>query len=242
MPTPADETSERRRTWNDLAQRLPGNFTILLCALLAFVLLPPFFATEKGDQLIIPLLLSIVAPLTLRAFTESRRQFLVGLALAIPSLAGRWVIMFTANRLVLICFAVAWILFLGLAVSFILRLILTSRRITYDTISGAICGYLLFGVMCSFIYGLIEIFYPGSFREVGQIIEIQGTARHVRQEMMRFIYFSLVTLSTLGYGDIAPVSAPARAVASVEAISGQFYIAVLIARLVSLHSLHWGGE
>jgi len=242
VPAPRDETSKRRRTWNDLSQRLPGNFTILLGSLLVFILLPPFFATQRGDQLIIPVLLSIVAPLTLRAFTESRRQFVVGLALAIPSLAGRWVIMFTANRVVLIVFAFAWVLFLGLAVAFILRLILTSRRITYDTISGAICGYLLFGVMCSFIYGLIEIFYPGSFKEAGLTIALHGTARHVRQEMMRFIYFSLVTLSTLGYGDIVPVSPPARALASVESISGQFYIAVLIARLVSLHSSHWGSE
>lgn len=232
----------RRQTLNDLARRLPGSFTILLCSLLAFLLIPPFFETGSGDQLIIPLLLSAVVPLTLRTFTESRRQFLVGLALAIPSLIGRWAIIFTANRPMLIAFSLAWILFLGLAVTFILRLILSSRRITYDTISGAICGYLLFGVMCSFIFGLIEIFYPGSFSEFGNTIYFHGGAGHVRREVMEFIYFSMVTLSTVGYGDIAPVSPPARAMASVEGIAGQFYIAVLIARLVSLHSSRWGSS
>jgi hypothetical protein len=78
----------RRRRLNDLARRLPGNFTILLCVLLAFILIPPFFETEKGDLLKIPLLLSGVVPLTLKAFTQTRNQFLVVLALAVPSLSA----------------------------------------------------------------------------------------------------------------------------------------------------------
>lgn len=232
----------RRRSWNDLARRMPGNFTILLCVLLALILIPPFFAPERGDRLIIPALLSVVVLLTLRTFTQSRSQFLIGLALAVPSLVGRWMIFFTQSRPLLIFFSLAWILFLLLAVTFILRLVLTSRRVTYDSISGAICGYLLFGVTCSFIFGLIEIFYPGSFGEGGVPINFHIGPGHVRQQMFKLIYFSLVTLASLGYGDIVPVSPPARAMAAVEGIAGEFYIAVLIARLVSLHSTHWGSE
>ncbi len=232
----------RPRWWNALAERLPGNFTILLCLLLAVILIPPFLETEQGARLIITLLLSGVVLQTLNLFAQSRNQFLVVLALAIPSLVGRWAVIFTQNRALLIFFSLAWILFLGLAVILILRLVLTARRVTYDSISGAICGYLLFGLMCSFIFALIEIFYPGSFGAGGAAANFYVGPKHIRQEIFQFIYFSLVTLASLGYGDIIPLSPPARAVAAIEGIAGQFYIAVLIARLVSLHSSRWGSE
>ncbi len=96
--------------------------------------------------------------------------------------------------------------------------------------------------MCSLIFALIEMLHPGSFYSADSSMKLQGHPGHVHQELIQFIYFSLVTLASVGYGDIIPVTPPARAVAAVEGISGQFYIAVLIARLVSLHSSRWGSE
>jgi len=233
----------RHWTVASVAQRLPGNYTILLSLLLAFILIPPFFEAGPGhNSIIIPLLLSMVLLLTLRVFTEGRNQFLIGLALAIPSLLGRWAIIFTANRTLLIVFSISWVVFLLLAVIFILHTVLTARRVTYDTISAAICGYLLFGLMCSFIFALIEMFYPGSFFNGAATLKMHGAPGEIHKEVIEFIYFSLVTLASVGYGDITPLSPPARAVAAIEGISGQFYIAVLIARLVSLHSSRWGSE
>jgi hypothetical protein len=82
------------------------------------------------------------------------------------------------------------------------------------------------------------------FRRLRSVLPMTAmcTASRIRQEIFQFIYFSLVTLASLGYGDIIPLSPPARAVAAVEGIAGQFYIAVLIARLVSLHSSRWGSD
>jgi hypothetical protein len=61
-------------------------------------------------------------------------------------------------------------------------------------------------------------------------------------QLAQTLYFSFVTLGTLGYGDIIPVGGPARALAVVEAIGGQMYLVVVVARLVSLHQEHWGGS
>jgi hypothetical protein len=233
----------RRWTIAEVAERLPGSYTTLLGLLLAFILIPPFFETPSGRSgIIIPLLLTAVLLGTLKVFTHGRTQFLIGLGLAIPSVVGRWAIMFTSNPTLLVLFSLAWVLFLAFAVGFVLHSVLTARRVTYDTISGAICGYLLYGLMCSFIFALIEMFYPGSFYSADSSMKLHGHPGHVHQELIQFIYFSLVTLASVGYGDIIPVTPPARAVAAIEGISGQFYIAVLIARLVSLHSSRWTSE
>jgi hypothetical protein len=232
-----------RRKWESIPERVPGNYTILLALMLAFILIPPFFeAKAEHNNIIISLLLSLVLLGTVKVFTRNRQQLIIGLALAIPALIGRWAIMITDNRALLIIFSVAWVLFLALAVTFIVHSVLTARRITYDTISGALCGYLLFGLMCSFVFALIEMFYPGSYQSSTITLKFSGHPGETHRQIMTFIYFSLVTLASVGFGDITPASPPARAVAAIEGIAGQFYIAVLIARLVSLHSSRWGSE
>ncbi len=91
-------------------------------------------------------------------------------------------------------------------------------------IMGAICAYFLMGLVWAFAYSTLEFFQPGSFQMP------PGT---VNQET--FAYYSYVTLTTLGYGEITPISAPARSFAILEAMIGQLYLAVLIARLVGIH-------
>ncbi len=119
---------------------------------------------------------------------------------------------------------------------------LSATRVTNDTISGAVCGYLLFGIMFAFVYAIIELLYPGSFMIDGKLLRPDLRRFYYQHEISTLIYYSLVTLATVGYGDIAPVSLPARVLAALEAIAGQFYIAVLIARLVSILYSRWGEE
>ncbi len=97
-------------------------------------------------------------------------------------------------------------------------------KITGDMIMGAICLYFLMGLVWAFVYSTLEFFQPGSFQMP------QGTVNKAT-----FTYYSYVTLTTLGYGDITPISTPARSFALLEAMMGQLYLAVLIARLVGIH-------
>lgn len=97
-------------------------------------------------------------------------------------------------------------------------------RITGDMIMGAICAYFLMGLIWAFLYSTLEFFQPGSFQMP------QGTVNQAT-----FTYYSYVTLTTLGYGEITPISTPARSFALLEAMMGQLYLAVLIARLVGIH-------
>jgi hypothetical protein len=122
-------------------------------------------------------------------------------------------------------------LFLALTVVSILRGIFREGNVSADGIHGALCGYVLVGLAFGHLYCLLETVTPGSFH-LGE-----GVAGQLQdQEQCHFLltYFSLVTLTTVGYGAIAPASDAARGLAAVEAVLGQFYIGVLIAELIGL--------
>jgi Ion channel len=117
------------------------------------------------------------------------------------------------------------------AVAVILRNIFAEEAITADQVLGAACGYLLTAVAWGHVYALVEILVPGSF-SVAPDLARELSSRHGRTAL--FTYFSLATLTTMGYGDITPARPPATALAALEAIFGQFYIAVVVAQLVGL--------
>lgn len=118
-------------------------------------------------------------------------------------------------------------------VAMILRYVLTSDVVTVDTIFGAIVAYFLIAFAFSSIYQALSVVEPGSF-SIPINAELAG--RNTRN--MEFGYFSFVTIATLGYGDIVPRLPAARVLATMEAAIGQFYMAVIVAWLVSAHAGH----
>lgn len=122
-------------------------------------------------------------------------------------------------------FAAAFLVFTTVM---ILKDVLGERLVTGDRISGAVCAYLLIGIVWGLLYAWIRLREPQAFSMAGTVEPA------VHGEPM--IYFSFITLTTLGYGDILPVSHAARTLALLEAITGQVFLVVLVARLVSLHA------
>jgi voltage-gated potassium channel len=114
--------------------------------------------------------------------------------------------------------------------------VLRGGRITSDKIYAAICVYLLIGYAWTFAYAILDELQPGSFAATTEGGPVDYIAR-----VMRLRYFSFATLTTVGYGDIVPRLPAARTLAMLEAITGQFYLAVLVARLVGLHIVHANG-
>ena len=113
-------------------------------------------------------------------------------------------------------------LYLGIAVFLILRDILSCQHITADTIRGGICAYLLIGFFWALLYAIVASFNERAFSQAANEAEFYGKA----------IHFSFTTLTTLGYGDIVPVSPLATMLTNLEAIIGQLYPSTLIAILV----------
>ncbi len=119
--------------------------------------------------------------------------------------------------------------FFAFAAVSLLRAVVRATDVTGDTIAAALCAYLLLGVLWGFAYAAIELVSPGAFHLPGNVPR-DGSA------LRDFLYFSFVTLTTLGYGDVTPLKPAARIVAALEAVVGQFYVAVLVARLVGIHA------
>jgi hypothetical protein len=107
-----------------------------------------------------------------------------------------------------------------------LRHIFQEQEVTIDTIAAAASVYMLFALMWSFIYAVLDFVQPGSFA---------GAALQTLGQQYIFFYYSFVTITTLGYGDITPATYMASHLAVLEAVVGQLYLVVLVAWLVGMY-------
>ena len=119
-----------------------------------------------------------------------------------------------------------WLTVIALATVASVRHALARGRVDTERILAALDAYLLAGFIFAVGYCILDRGWPASF----------GGVKVGRLDLPDAIYFSFITIATLGYGDVVPVSPPARGLAMLEAVTGQMYLAVLVARLVSLYS------
>jgi hypothetical protein len=133
--------------------------------------------------------------------------------------------------------ALAWQLLLtvllGYAIYVILLHIFGTRRVTFNTVCASLCIYVFLALIWAMAYSAIAQLDPGAFTYTVAGKELPPF--RVDRGDTAALYFSFSTLTTLGYGDIVPTSPISRLLTSVEAVTGQLYLAVLVARLVGLH-------
>ena len=169
------------------------------------------------------------------AVSRSRTTKITTLTLAIPTLAMQAINnLFEAEAIAILTHGLA-ILFIGYTVTLLLVFLFTTRRITFDTISASLCVYLLLGVLWSIAYSLVGMMVADSFAFAFAKHETAPSMRFGGGDTIFALYYSFVTMTTLGYGDIAPTSSPARMLAAFQAVVGQLYLTVLVARLVGMH-------
>jgi hypothetical protein len=207
-------------------------FGILLVILVVLLAGPPIlvgFGLSAGwfDGLMSLLMLSAILSLCFE-----RRQRLFALLFGIPTILlslGGHALSGTASLSVLFIGHLCGVLFLFGSAVVIVKLLFNSRSLTFDSIFGAVCGYLFLGLAWAMCYSMIETFQPGSFN-IGPALHTPGK----EPQPYLLSYYSFVTLATVGYGDISPVSPTTRTFAWIEAITGQFYLAIIVAGLVSM--------
>ena len=121
--------------------------------------------------------------------------------------------------------------FLAWAVAVILQRLFQRQAIRTDEVIGTLCGYLLAAGAWGNAYALVYVLWPESFH-VADVIAWRLGDWHLQRFL--FNYFSVMTLTTMGYGDITPVGSPVYSLVWLESVFGQFYIAVVVAQLVGL--------
>jgi voltage-gated potassium channel len=163
--------------------------------------------------------------------TQARHRRLLGSILAIAAGVGRIATIFVPNPMLEMAATVSWLLFVVFIAGSQLRSVLRQREVTGETICMAVSVYLLFGFAWALLYAIIYQRHPEAFSGI-----VTGAVRSTEFQHLFpiFGYFSLTTLSTIGFGDITPVSIQARYAAVAEGIAGQFYLAILVARLVGM--------
>ncbi len=211
----------------------PWRFSGLLAALLVFTVLGPVLLGDCRSALIFDVLFALtllMATLSLCYESRTRRAALaLGLPVAVLVLFGH-LLPEPAKAVLIVTGHLCGMLFLLGTVALIVHAIFREQRINADGICGAVCGYLLLGLAWGVAYGLAERVQPGS------LIVHEALAAEMADVERRgslLVYFSFVTLTTLGYGDISPATPVTRTLAWMEAMAGQFYVAILVAGLVS---------
>jgi voltage-gated potassium channel len=217
---------------------LRGRFSSLLVALFLFFLLHTFLAGHPLTGYFLPALLLVTLVSNIRAFGDNRMVSLVASVLGLATLTLRWAMYVSDSHLLQIIGEGVGALFFAFIAVVILAAVLQEQTVTGDTISGALCVYLLIGLVWAFLFILVESVHPGSF-QLGEGAKTAADTTHPPSTpLSHFLYFSFTTLSTVAYGDILPLTAPARGLAALEGIIGQFYLAVLVARFVGLYIVH----
>jgi hypothetical protein len=209
-----------RRSWG---------FHNLLVWLLFYQLLGPALFSVPSARIPASLLYSGVLFSAVYIINQRSKIFIWTMLLMGLTLFLFWIDVFNLVSFSLPASSMIICLYLGLIVYVLSRLIFSARHITPGLISGALCLYLIFGMFWGMLYVLLELLHPGSFTGALLVDPVSHS-----QFVHSFQYFSLVTLTTLGYGDILPQTAPAAAFCQTEAVIGQFFMAVLVARLVGI--------
>jgi hypothetical protein len=202
----------------------------LLIALGIFFTCAPFLEEIKAGDLIVSFLLSLVLLSAVLAVADRRRTLVIAIWLAIPTLVARWFNHFRPDLVPPGVFLIGGLLLFIFVVAQLLRFVLRAPSVTAEVLCASIAAYLMLGLIWTLAYWLVDRLTPGgafSFNTNAGPRSING---------FDGFYFSFITLSTVGYGDITPVSRIARWLAAMEAMTGLLYVAVLIARLVSLYS------
>ena len=215
-----------------LRQIARGNFLYLLLSLLLLLLLAPFLEDTIIGHITVDIAYSAMLLSSVYAVIEQKRLFTLAVVLVVPLLVTRWSNHFLQNEAFTLAIQILTLGFLVFTVCAMFSHVLKDEEVTANKICGALSLYLMIGVAWALLYTVIEGIQPRSF----SIADVQGAG--VRQNMLLLTYYSFVTLTTLGYGDIVPLTSIARAFSFVEAVFGQIYLAVLIARLVGLYIAH----
>ena len=152
--------------------------------------------------------------------------------LAIGAGLARVFVIFSYSPMLALVDSILWLLFILFVTFSQLRSVLRQREVSGETICMAISIYLLIGFCWALLYGIMYQLHPDSF--AGLALAKSGQPTRILHIFPVLGYFSLTTLSTIGFGDITPLTLQARYVAVAEGITGQFYLAILVSRLVGL--------
>jgi hypothetical protein len=211
---------------------LTGDFTQLLISLLLFILIYPLLLSSAPGLLVLNIFLFLLMLSALRAIGHDKKIFRAAILLFMLSvLFGILLFLWPSRNLSIVSTMLQMLFFTTISLS-LLHHVMQSDELTAEHLSCALCVYIFLGIIWAGAYFTVEIASPGSFNLPtidGVRVNSWTAGSHLH---FAILYYSFMTMATVGYGDIAPLTPFARSLAVLEVIIGQFYLAVLIGRIV----------
>lgn len=196
----------------------------LLAALVLLFVATPFIDRPPYGELVETAAITVVLLGAVLAVGGNARTLVIGAVLVAPALVARWIDHFAPDVLPTSAGSAASVLFLGFVAFQLLRFVLRSSEVTVDIVAASISTYLLLGLMWAAAYVFAEGRHPGSFALFGTPM--------TNFTWLDGYYFSFITLISVGYGDITPLTRTTQMLAIVEGMTGMFFLVTVIARLV----------
>jgi voltage-gated potassium channel len=208
-------------------ERIIGRFRLLLITILLMIGVRPFLDGLIAISMITDICFAGILVTGVYALSKDKWPLTVALCLAAMAVMIRVAQHFVAltlldllSNVIIGAFLIQMLVMIGWHIQ-------KETEVTADLLMAAVCGYVLAGLVWAYAYNFLEMAHHHSF----------NGSDHFGDRMWAYIYYSFVTLTTVGYGDITAATHQARALSILEAIFGQLYLAVLIARLVGLQAM-----
>jgi len=205
----------------------PGRFRLLLLALLLFIVGTAVSTGYSQARVVEFVLLALTIVVAIWELNAAGQSWTASILLASSVILLTLVDLTVRLRHVPLVASVVVALFAGLVVWLTYSSVMRPHRAVGDRIVGAICVFILIGLAWASLFEALDTVRPGSFR-------FPADTAWASPSSQRYRYFSFITLATLGYGDVTPVTVLAGTLAGLEAVSGQLYIGITVARLVAL--------
>jgi hypothetical protein len=201
-------------------------FLSLLIFIIAMIIVGPLFEEFVGLSILIDILWTAIFVSAIYAVSQKKHHILIAVLLVLPMLGAIWTKYFVQYKALMVIGSLCGAAFFLFAIIQMLIFIYSHKEVTRDLIIGAAVVYLFMALMWTFIFVVVETLHPGSFN-LPEGLEMVATRQ--------FVYYSFVTITTLGYGDITPITSLARSLCILEAVIGQLYLVVQVAWLVGVH-------
>jgi len=215
----------------NLEKFVENRFNLLLITLISLMIISPFFQAEgtMSFKPALPFVFLLVMLAIFRTIIEDNKEFYIlsGIKIAsfILDMMAHFHLVSTFENTIHVSARFIQIILMIVIVVHLIKWLFSVDKVDADTVKGGICVYMLLGILWMALYRFVYEIDPHSFSvQFGQAWE--------------FLYFSFTTLTTVGYGDITPVSSFAMMLTNLEAMTGQIFLAIFVARLVGLHIVH----
>ncbi|MES2345099.1 MAG: potassium channel family protein [Chlamydiota bacterium] len=163
---------------------------------------------------------------------HSRLVKILGVMTGAPALLCNWTAFFIPDVWIVILGHSFGMFFLIVCTCSILHMVIVRAKVTVETLRGAVCVYLMIGFFFTLLYTNIELLNSDAFFYSHRVNEMSSHSAYLSE----MVYFSFVTLLSIGYGDVVPLAYYAQTLSILEGVIGHFYLAILVARLVAVYS------